>query len=133
MQGCINSWYGLQSSFNCAAHIVTYQFNIESSVENICAALIPTALCSATWKFGGITFIHKSEKTVHGYVLAQPRNSSVFNEIFQNAMPFCMHCLFLAHQAMAQNLVMLNTLLFVSCYMLFTFDIHRLFVISIFN
>src|SRR6218665_3483896 len=36
-------------------------------------------------------------------------NISEFNEIFQNAMPAGMPCLFLPYQALAQNLVMFNT------------------------
>jgi len=43
-------------------------------------------------------------------------NISVFNEIFQNVMPFCTPGLFLPGGAMAQDLVMLNT----------SFDIHRI-------
>jgi len=35
-------------------------------------------------------------------------NVYVFNEIFKDAMPLCMPCLFLPNWAMAQNLVMLN-------------------------
>ena len=50
-------------------------------------------------------------------------NVSVFNEIFQNAIPLCMPCLFLLNEAMPQNLVMLNKyncLLLVKCFLLST-------------
>jgi len=50
-------------------------------------------------------------------------NISVFNEIFQNAMPFCTSCLFLPRGVMAQNLMMLNAcncLLLVKYFLLLT-------------
>jgi len=61
-------------------------------------------------------------------------NIFVFNEIFQNAMPFCTPCLFLPHGAMALNLVMLNTcncLLLVKCFLLLTSTDYLWFPFSI--
>jgi len=61
-------------------------------------------------------------------------NISVFNEIFQNAMPFCTLCLFLPRGAMTQSLVMLNTcncLLLVKCFLLLTSIDYLWFLFSI--
>jgi len=70
------------------------------------------------------------------YFMKYFENISVFNEIFQNALPFLTPCLFLPHGVMAQNLVMLNTrrpncVLLVKSFLLSTSTDYLRFPISI--
>jgi len=61
-------------------------------------------------------------------------NISVFNEIFQNTVQLCLPRLFLSHRATAQNLMMLNTCIYVIvCYLLHAFYFRPSQIICDFN